>query len=117
MADDGTRGTFAAYLHPVSVAPVTNTSPYAVRVLVEDKDYDSIVKAYQRKVDAGELRSSAVTVSGFSGVRLDGTFSKERKGSVVVFKVRDKTLSVASDIESFASDYNDIVIKTLKFNP
>lgn len=117
VAKDGSSGGYEAYLHPGSVAPVTPTTPYAARVVVEDKDYDTIVKAYQRKVDTGDLRSSAVSVSGFSGVRLDGTFSKERKGSAVVFKVRDKTLTIASDIESFASDYNDIVIKSLKFNP
>lgn len=110
-------GKFEAYLNPISVPPVNNSQPYATRVTVEDKPYDTIIKSYERRVAAKELTSSPFTVGSFTGIRLDGTFTKERKGSAVIFKVRDKTLTVASDAESFRADYDNIVIKTLSFNP
>lgn len=105
------------YLQPDVVPPVASTQPYATRVLVEDRPYETIVKSYDSLIKKGELRSNPVTIEGFSGVRLDGKFSKDREGSAVLFKVRDKTLTIASDSTSFKSDFDNTVLKSLKFNP
>ncbi|MEO5690924.1 MAG: hypothetical protein ABIQ64_01940 [Candidatus Saccharimonadales bacterium] len=105
------------YLHPDVVPPVSNTQPFATRIVVEDKAYDAVLKAYDSLVKKGDLRSNPVTIEGFSGIRLDGKFTKEREGSVVVFKVRDKTLTVATDASAYRGDYDNTILKSLKFNP
>lgn len=112
-----TGASLEAYLQPDSVPTVSSSQPYAARVIVEDKSYDTVVKSYDDQVKKGELRSSQAVVEGFTGVRLDGKFSKTREGSAVIFKVRDKALTVATDSTSFAADFNDTILKSLKFNP
>ena len=112
-----TNNKLDAYLHPNYVPKVQTAQPFALRVLVEDKSYDTILKSYESKVKNGELKSSPVTVNGFSGIRLDGKFSNERQGSAVLFKVRDKTLTIASDSTSYVNDFNDTILDTLSFNP
>lgn len=106
-----------AYLHPDFVPPVSNTQPYAIRVVVEDRSYDTVLKNYEPLVKKGSLRSNPVTIEGFSGIRLDGTFTKEREGSAVLFKVRDKTLTIATDASAYKNDFDNTILKSLKFNP
>ncbi len=106
-----------AYLYPSVVPPVSNTQPFAVRVTVEAKAYDLSIKVYDQLVKRGDLRSNPVTIEGFSGIRLDGKFTKEREGSAVIFKVRDKTLTVATDASAYKGDFDNTILKSLKFNP
>lgn len=110
-------GELEAYLNPDPVPPIANTQPFALRVEVVDKSYDVVVKTYDQLVKKGNLRSNPYTTNGFTGIRLDGTFSKDREGSAVVFKLRDKTLIVSSDSSTFKNDFNDIILKNLKFSP
>lgn len=114
----GKTGTsFEAYLNPGVVPPVSPAQPFATRVTVEDKTYDSVIKTYEARVTKKELASSPITIGEFSGIRLDGTFTKERKGSAVIFKVRDKTLTIASDAETFRTDFDNTILSSLSFNP
>lgn len=110
-------GVLETYLHPGVVQSVDSDRPFAARVSVTDKSYEQTLKDYDNAVKKGELKSSPVTVNGFSGNRLDGKFSKTVEGSMVVFKVRDKTLRVYTQSPSFRNDYNDVILKSLKFNP
>jgi hypothetical protein len=110
-------GELEAYLYPDIVPPVSTAQQFAVRIDVMDKAYDVVIKSYDALVKKGSLRSNPYTTNGFTGIRLDGTFSKDREGSVVIFKVRDKTLVLSSDSSTFKNDFNDIVLKNLKFNP
>ncbi|HEU5121743.1 MAG TPA: hypothetical protein VFT59_02765, partial [Candidatus Saccharimonadales bacterium] len=65
-------GTYEAYLNPIVVPPVTPTQQYALRVAIEEKDYDQVVKSYEGLVKKGDLRTSAVSANGNNGTRLDG---------------------------------------------
>jgi len=55
-----------------------------------------------------------VTINGENGVRLDGNFTKEIRGSAVVFKIRDKTAVIQTDADTFKHDFNTL-IKTISF--
>lgn len=105
------------YFQPDTVPPIATTQPYALRVLVEDKAYETVIKTYDALVKKGSLRSNPASVEGFTGIRLDGEFSKDRNGSAVLFKVRDKTLTIASDASAYQGDFNNTVLQSLKFNP
>lgn len=108
-------GTFSAYLNPVTVPPVSNSQQFALRVTIEEKDYDKVIASYDSAVKKGDLRSSSVTANGVNGTRLDGSFSKDIRGSAAIFKIRDKTLTIRSDADTFKPDF-DKLVATVKFN-
>lgn len=108
---------YEAYLNQDSVQQVTNTQSFAARVVMTNQLYEKVIATYDALVKKGDLKSSPITVNNFQGVRLDGKFSATRSGSAVIFKVRDKTLTIATDIDSFKSDFDNIIIKSLDFNP
>lgn len=108
-------GDYEAYLNPVTVPPVTSTQQYSLRVLIQEKDYDQIVKSFEALVKKGDLRSTATSTDGNNGTRFDGNFSKNLRGSAVIYRIRDKTLTVQTDADTFKPDFENI-IKTIKFN-
>ncbi|HEX8390566.1 MAG TPA: hypothetical protein VF597_04045 [Candidatus Saccharimonadales bacterium] len=117
VAKNGSTGDYESYLNPGVVPTVANDQPFAVRVDINSKAYEATLKTYEALVKKGTLKSNPITVNGFTGVRLDGEFTKQRKGSSVIFKVRDKTLLISSDADAFKNDFNDIILKSLDFNP
>ncbi len=108
---------YEAYLNPVAVPAISSTQPFGARMVITGNSYDSVVNNYSSLVKKGDLKSSPVTVNNFNGIRLDGKFSATRSGSVVIFKVRDKTLTLATDIDSLKGDFNDVIVNSLNFNP
>ncbi len=113
--DASNGGTYEAYLNPVTVPPVSSTQQFAIRVIIEEKDYDKAIAGYDALVKKGDLKSSSVKADGVNGTRLDGSFSKDIRGSAVIFKIRDKTLTIRTDANTFNNDFNDL-ITTIKFN-
>jgi len=109
--------SYEAYLNPGTVPTVKQTQPYAVRVVIDKRQYEAVLKQYESLVKTGKLTSVPITAGGFTGVRLDGAFTPQRVGTTVVFKVRDKTLLISSDSTSFKSDFDNIILKSLDFNP
>lgn len=108
-------GTFEAYFNPVSVPPVNVQTQYSLRVTIEEKDLDKVVESYQPLVKKGELRTSATSSDGNNGTRLDGSFTKDIRGAAVIYKIRDKTVTIQTDADTFKPDFENI-IKTIKFN-
>ena len=62
----------------------------------------------------GDLTSSSVEYNGNTATRIDGAFSKDLRGSVVLMKVRDKTLRFSTDADTFKPDF-EAILKTVKF--
>ncbi|MGE5312649.1 MAG: hypothetical protein ACM3MA_01390 [Acidobacteriota bacterium] len=118
VPSDGLKGTdFRAYLHPNYVPEESTTTPFAARVEISGIQYEQYLKRWDSFVKKGDLTSNSITVNNLTGVRLDGKFSTSRSGSMVVFKVRDKTLIIASDSTEFKGDFDDVILKSLDFNP
>ncbi|HEU4716121.1 MAG TPA: hypothetical protein VFS14_04825 [Candidatus Saccharimonadales bacterium] len=116
VSEDASKGTtYHAYLNPVTVPPISEKQQYALRVTIEQKDYDQVVKTYQEKVKKGDLRSSATSANGHNGTRLDGTFSKDIRGAAVIYQIRDKTVTLRTDADTFKPDF-EALIKTIDFN-
>lgn len=106
---------YEAYLNPISVPPVTDQQQFALRVVIEQVDYDKEIATYDSAVKKGDLKTSAVTINNTQGTRLDGTFSKDIRGSAVVFKIRDKVVTLRCDADTFKGDF-DAIIATISFN-
>ena len=113
--DGSDRKDYVAYLHPVSVPPVgTATSRFAMRLEILNRSFDDTLKQYEQPLKKGELKSSNVEYNGVSSTRLDGAFTKELRGSVVLMKVRDKTIRLSTDADTFRPDF-DAVLATVDF--
>lgn len=115
--DTSTTGnTFAAYLNPITVPPISSdASRFALRVTIENVAYDRKLESYKQAITKGELTSKPFSVSGHDGTRLDGAIDRDIRGSAVIFKVRDKTMTIFTEADTFKSDFENI-IKTIDFN-
>lgn len=113
--DASSGGDYEAYFNPEVVPPVSSTQINALHVLIQNQDYDQVINTYQSLVKSGALTSSAVNEDGQTGTRLDGAFNKNMKGSAVIFKIRDKTVTIQTQAQTFTSDFNALV-NTITFN-
>lgn len=117
IANDGSQGgSYEAYFHPEAVPSTTGQNKYALRVSVLNQNYEQVSQQYAGLVKQGTLRSESITVNGFNGQKFEGNFRTDLEGSVALFKIRDKTLSLATDSPTFRPDFNDKVLKELKFD-
>lgn len=112
--DASDRGDFKAYLHRQQIPPLTNKdSRFALRVEIMNRDMDSVISSYDSLLKKGDLTSSSPEYNGLASTRFDGAFSKDLRGSVVLFRVRDKTVRLSTDAETFRPDFDEI-LKTVK---
>ncbi len=132
---NGNGATYAVYLNPTLVSPtpsspladlalvpktasstVTDVPKFALRVVVEQKSYDTSLKQYDDYIKSGQLKSSAFSNDNkITGTRLDGNFNQNIRGSAIVIKMRDRTLTIRTDADVFKADF-EALIKTLNFN-
>jgi len=113
---DASQGDlFEGYLNPVSVPPLGTDTQFALRVTIETRDYDAVIQSYNSRVQRGDLVSSAVQADQVAGTRFEGKFSDDIRGSAVIFKIRDKTVTLRSDADTFKADFEKIV-STITFN-
>lgn len=116
VAKDASSGdTYQAYLNPVSVPAVSTTQQYALRVTIETKEYDQVIASYDSLVKKGDLKASVVKANDQNGTRLDGSFSKDIRGAAAIFKIRDKTVTLRTDADTFKPDF-DALVTSLTFN-
>lgn len=114
--DASSGGDYEAYLNPGSIPPISSTQQFATRVTISDKDYDREITSYENLVKKGDLNSRGVKVNGdFNATRFEGSFTKDIRGAAVVFKIRDKTVTIRTDADTFKSDF-DSIVKTITFN-
>lgn len=108
------------YLHPNFVPGVQSGTQFALRVEVVAKSYDAELKQYDSKVRAGKVSVTpfrAEQVPDVLGARVEGEINTGQKNIMVLFPIRDKTLKISTESETFYKDFNDIILKTLKFVP
>ncbi len=112
--DAGEGGDYEAYFYKDIVPAVSGSQQFMLRVAIQEESYDKVVSSFDSSVQDKELTTSAISVNGANGVRLDGNFSDDIRGAAVIFKIRDKTLVVRTDADTFKTDF-DTLIKTIKF--
>lgn len=114
-------GNIEAYFNPKQVVTVDESKAYALRVVISDNSYDKILKSYEAKIKKGELSAEPITIgktdtfSGYKGTRIDGQFAESINGSVVVLKIRDKTLQLFVDSQDFMNDFNNTILSSLTY--
>ncbi|MCA9337984.1 hypothetical protein KC949_00370 [Candidatus Saccharibacteria bacterium] len=109
-------GDFKAFLNPEVVPPVSSDQQFALRVLIEQKDYDKVIGQYRGLTTSGKLTQSSTNADGKALTRLTGDFSNDIRGDAVIFRCRDKTITIRTDAEkTFKNDF-ETLIRTIKFN-
>ncbi len=114
--DSTSSNNVEAYLHPGEVAPISNDAIFALRVSISTGSVENITKRYDSSVNKGTLSSSVLTVNGSeTATRFDGELPNKLRGSVVVFRIRDKVVTLQSDAEIYRSDF-DHILETITFS-
>ncbi|MBR3132381.1 hypothetical protein IKG33_03160 [Candidatus Saccharibacteria bacterium] len=116
-----TGGDFNAYFNPIQVDAVGKDTINALRVVIRDKNFDEVVAEYQR---AMESRDSGLTME-IATIGKEGQTTANRyngkipntnlSGSIVIFKIRDKTVILQTDSVLFKDDF-DKLLGTVTFN-
>lgn len=112
----GNNASYEAYFYPGSVPPLSTDTPYALRTTITSGKYETVLATFNDRLKTGKLTASPVTISGVDGMRLDGAFSDKVRGSMVLLKIRDKTLQLYTEAETFKADFDTYILKTLEFN-
>lgn len=118
QASDISQGggvTYAAYLNPILVPPVSDKTKFALRITIEQKIFDKAVEVYAPLIKKGSLKSSVYSDGLHTGTRLEGNFNKDIIGTAVLIKMRDRTLTIRTDGDVFKADY-EAILKTVSFN-
>ena len=92
----------------------SNQNKLALRLETLNSDLNKTLDQYASLLKKGDLTSSSVEYNGNTATRIDGAFSKDLRGSVVLMKVRDKTLRFSTDADTFKPDF-EAILKTVKF--
>lgn len=109
------------YFQPDIVPNVENeANSFALRVAVVEQSYSKILSGYN-----GDAKEGSVTVSPYAspkvegaiGTRIDGEIVKGKRGSMVIFPVRNVTLQVWTEADQYVSDFNNIILPNLTFAP
>jgi hypothetical protein len=109
-------GAYEAYLNPVSVPPTSNKEErFALRVVIEQETYEDVIGDYEKLVKKGDLVSKSATINGESATRLEGNFDKDLRGIAVIFRIRDKTVTLTTDAMTFQNDF-DALVNSITFN-
>lgn len=107
---------YEVFFNPEKVRPVKPDTRYALRLLIEDVDYVKTVEKYTALIKSAKLRQSITTVNGQQSTRLEGEFTEKIKGTAVIFKIRDKTVTLRTDTDEVHKDQFNKILESIQFN-
>jgi hypothetical protein len=105
--------------HP-NVVNSNEDTAYALKVTVENSRYEDVVEDYDSLVEDGTARATVYKLSkvkSVTGVRVNGAIADNKQGSVVILPLRDKTIKITTESQSFVGDFNKYVLPSLSFSP
>jgi hypothetical protein len=108
-----------AYFHPNFVPGVRSDASYALRLQVVNNTFDEEVNQFDSDVRQGKTKAKAykpVNVDGAVGLRLDGEIGSRKTGTLILIKLRDKTLKIWTEADQFKKDFQENVLENLTFS-
>lgn len=109
-----------AYFHPDVVPGVGSEPSFALRIQVVSSSYSEVLEEYENLLSNGSVKISAYRapkVKGTLGSRIDGEVATEKRGSMVILPLRDKTLKVWTESTQYVNDLNKNILPNLTFSP
>lgn len=124
LVEESTSQPINGYFYPDILPALESKVAMALRVELVNSDYASVVSQYDSNIQDGSLKAVAyvppqmVKVANVQpGLRLDGAITSDFQGSMVIVKVRDKTLQISTQSQDFLKDFNETVLSSLTFVP
>ena len=118
------QNPIVGYFYPDIVPGASSGTAYALKVNLISTPYDQDLKRYDGLIKLGKVKAAAyvppqmVNVTNVQvGTRFDGEIVNKLTGSMVMIKVRDKTLEISTESTDFMSDFDNVVLKNLTFIP
>lgn len=108
-------GDYFAYFHPKEIPPLNNDARIALTIDISPTTFEKATSDYSKRVEKGELTTSAIEINGQEATRFDGQITKDITGSVVIMKYRDKVITFQTDAEIYRDDFQKI-LDTVTFN-
>ncbi len=109
-----------AYFHPNFVPSIdSDSASFALRLQVVDRTFDQEVRQFDSDVSKGKTKAKSykpVNVEGVVGLRLDGEIIDKKRGTLILIKMRDKTLKIWTEADQFKKDFEDKILKNLTFS-
>ena len=115
------------YFYPDVVPGTQDKAAYALRVELLNTDYAQVLQQFSSQITQGTVTAKAYVPPKLQGVSnvVPGTYlsgqvnsqDQTQRGNMLVIKVRDKTLEIYSESDSFAADFNNTVLGSLTFVP
>lgn len=105
------------YFHPKVIPGLRSGAAFAFRLQVVNSDYAKELAKFDGDSRNGKVKVNPVEYQGVPGARVDGEIEKDKKGSIVLLPIRDKTLKLITESESFAKDFNEIILPNFTFSP
>jgi len=108
------------YFHPNFVPGTTSDASYALRLQVVNRTFDEEAKRFDNDVRGGKTRArpyQAANVTGAVGLRFEGDIGEQKQGTLILLKLRDKTLRIWTEADQYKNDFEKNVLQNLTFSP
>jgi len=116
-----------AYFHPGEVPGTQTKTAYALRLELVSTDYAQVVQQFSSGITTGKTTSVAYLppkLNGVANVQPGTLFSGQinsqdqtQRGTLLVIKVRDKTLEISTQSNDYLADFNNTILPSLSFAP
>lgn len=118
-----------AYFYPEQVPGVQSSTAFALRLELVNTAYSQVVSQFSSQFSSGGIKATAYTPPKMEktanvqpGTRFDGVIGQTSQGgkvigSLVAMTVRDKTMLISTQSNTFLSDFNNVILPSLTFAP
>ncbi|MDQ3123336.1 MAG: hypothetical protein M3Q14_01475 [bacterium] len=107
------------YFHPKFVPDIESETSFALRFEVESTPYDNYMSGVQGAAGSGDVKVSAYRapkIKSVLGSRVEGEIDENKQGVMIVLPLRDKTIKIWTEGDSFRGDFTKI-LSQLSFVP
>lgn len=108
------------YFHPNFVPGVDSDASYALRVQVVNDTFDQQARTFDSDVKQGKTRAKPYVpknVDGTVGLQFTGEIAPRKQGTLILIKMRDKSLKIWTEADQFEKDLFNNVLANLTFSP
>lgn len=109
------------YFYPGQVPSISEANnSFALRILVAQQSYDSLLKKFQSAQKAGKVTIEpyqSPNVPSLIGAKVTGEVESKKQGMMVMLPFRDKTLQMWSESAEYNSDFENVILKNFTLTP
>ena len=107
------------YFYPGTVPSLNDAgSVFALRIQVLSQSYSDAVSNINSQQNKAKVAPYALPkVPSVVGIRVDGSLTQNKTGSMIVLPLRDKTIEIWTESPQFQQDFNNNILPNVSFSP